>query len=56
MRNEVYTGIPEYPGGPIPDNYPGAESYKINTYVLSQGLDYTISPHMINNITFGTSG
>jgi hypothetical protein len=53
MRNEVYTGIPEYPGGPIPDNYPGAESYKINTYVLSQGLDYTITPHMINNTTFG---
>jgi hypothetical protein len=53
MRNEVYTGHPEWPGAPIPDLYPGAESYKINTYVWTHAIDWTINPHLINTFNFG---
>ena len=53
MRNETYTGHPEWPGAPIPDLYPGAESYKINTYVWTHAIDWTINQHLINTFNFG---
>ena len=53
MRNQVYSGHPEWPGAPIPDLYPGAESYKITTYVWSHAIDWTINPHLINTFNFG---
>jgi hypothetical protein len=53
MRNQVYTGYPEWPGAPVPDLYPGAETYKISTYVWTHAIDATITPHLVNNFTFG---
>ena len=53
MRHQKYTGIPSWPGGPIPDNYPNAQAYSINTYVLTQSLAMTLTPHVLNNLTFG---
>ena len=53
LRHTVYTGHPEWPGAPIPDLYPGAESYSITTYVWTHAIDWTISPHLINTFNFG---
>ncbi len=53
MRHQKYQGIPSWPGGPVPDNYPNAEAYSINTYLLSNSLAMTLSPRLLNNLTFG---
>jgi hypothetical protein len=53
MRNEVYSGHPEWPGAPIPDLYPGAENYKITTYVWTHAIDWTINSHLTNTFNFG---
>jgi len=53
LRHTVYTGHPEWPGAPIADLYPGAESYKITTYVWTHAIDWTINPHMTDTFNFG---
>ena len=53
LRHTVYTGHPEWPGAPIPDLYPGAESYKITTYVWTHAVDWTINPHLTDTFNFG---
>jgi hypothetical protein len=50
LRYENIAGAPNYPGLNLPD-YGGA--YKITTYVSTTAVDWTITPHMVNNITFG---
>ena len=52
MRHANTIGSPDYPGGPFPSN----NSYKINTPVTSNAVDWTITPHMLNNFVFGTQG
>jgi hypothetical protein len=50
LRYENIGGGPNYPGmGQY--NYGGA--YKITTYIATNAVDWTISPHMLNNTTFG---
>jgi hypothetical protein len=50
MRHETISGGPNYPGM-TQYNYGGA--YKINTYIATNALDWEITPHMLNNVTFG---
>lgn len=50
LRYENISGGANYPGM-TQYNYGGA--YKITTYVATNAVDWTISPHMLNNTTFG---
>lgn len=50
MRHETISGGPNYPGMDL-YNYGGG--YKINTYVATNAVDWTITPHMLNNVSFG---
>lgn len=50
LRYENIAGAPNYPGM-TQYNYGGA--YKITTYVGTNAVDWTITPHMLNNVTFG---
>ena len=50
LRYENISGGPNYPGM-SQYNYGGA--YKITTYIATNAVDWTISPHMLNNTTFG---
>lgn len=49
LRHQNTIGNPNYPGGPVPAN----NAYKITTYVVSNVFDWTITPHLLNNATFG---
>jgi hypothetical protein len=46
----IHGSQPPYPGL---DQYAFTNAYKITTYVASNSLDWTISPHMLNTFTFG---
>jgi hypothetical protein len=48
-RHQNILGQPNYPGGLTSSN-----AYKINTPVTTNSLDWTITPHILNNFTFGT--
>lgn len=43
------TGTPNYPGNPLQSN-----SWKATYFTTSSGWDWTITPHLINQFTFGT--
>ena len=51
-RHQNIVGTPDYPGGPYPSN--GA--YKLNAPITTNSVDWTISPHLLNNVMFGTQG
>jgi len=46
----IHGSQPTYPGL---DQYAFPNAYKITTYVATNSLDWTISPHMLNTFTFG---
>ena len=46
----IHGSQPTYPGL---DQYAFQNGYKITTYVATNSLDWTITPHMLNNFTFG---
>jgi len=48
----LINGTPNYPGGPYPSN----SAYLLNSPVTSNTLDITITPHLLNSVTFGTEG
>lgn len=50
LKWDFIDGYSNYPGEP---QYNNANSYKITTYVATNSVDYTITPHMLNNFTFG---
>ncbi len=51
LRYENISGsAPPYPGE---SQYAFPNGYKITTYVATTGLDWTITPHMINTVNFG---
>lgn len=51
-RNAIYAGAPPYPGE-MAKQYDWAGNNKTNTYVLSNAVNWTISPKMLNNFVFG---
>jgi hypothetical protein len=47
-------GEPYYPGAPVPSwNTNNNASYLSTRYVWTHGVDYTITPHLLNNFNFG---
>ena len=47
-------GYPYYPDAPVPSwNTNNNASYVSPRYIWSHGLDYTITPHLLNNFTVG---
>ena len=47
-------GFPYYPDAPVPSwNTNNNASYVSPRYIWSHGLDYTITPHLLNNFTLG---
>jgi len=51
LRYENIAGsAPPYPGE---DQYAFSNGYKITTYIATTGLDWTVTPRMINSVNFG---
>jgi hypothetical protein len=50
LRHQVIDGGPNYPGM---DQYNYGGGYKITAYVATNAVDWTITPHLLNNTTFG---
>ncbi len=51
IRHEnISPSTPPYPGL---SQYAFGNDYKINAYVATSGIDWSITPHLINNATFG---
>ncbi len=48
LRHENIAGTPNYPGFSIPGG-----AYKINAYVATNTVDWTITPNMLNTAMFG---
>ncbi len=47
-------GEPYYPGAPVPSwNTNNNAAYMSTRYIWTHTLDYTFTPHLINNFTFG---
>ncbi len=51
-RNSYFTGTPPYPGDDAAQ-YSWAGDNKTDTWALSNTVDWTISPNMVNSFTFG---
>jgi hypothetical protein len=51
QRHANTIGTPNYPGGIASNN-----AYKIDAPVTTNVLDWTITPHLLNNFLFGTQG
>jgi hypothetical protein len=50
LKWDFIDGYSNYPDMP---QYLNANSYKITTYVATNSVDWTITPRMVNNFTFG---
>ncbi len=47
-------GVPYYPGAPVPSwNTNNNSSYLSTRYIWTHSFDYTITPHLLDNFTFG---
>ncbi len=47
-------GEPYYPGAPVPSwNTNNNAAYMSTRYIWTHSLDYTFTPHLLNNFTFG---